>query len=271
MAEHHTTARAVGDYIESVAPKEIGVKGDELGYIYGDSGTPVRGIAVMWNAHTRSIQRAIDAGCNLLIVHETLFFRPQTSGWYDGPQTEDAIEANVRRKALLDEHHLVVYRAHSNWDALRDNGVPDQAVKALAIEGLSVIADEKFFRVHRLPQPMTVRDLAAAAQRGLDLPWFPRMFGDVDREIETFAWLIGGFGGNQVNMPQVAADLGAQCIIIGEMLEWIVIQAIECDMSVIETLHSRSEIPAIKRQAGMLAERFTDLPVHYIDSGALGW
>ena len=42
---------------------------------------------------------------------------------------------------------------------------------------------------------------------------------------------------------------------------------IEMDLPVIESLHSASEIPAIKRQAQMLAERL-DVPVYYIPSGA---
>lgn len=268
---HHTIAQQIGDFIEGVAPIESGSVGDELGFIYGNPDTPVRGVAVMWNAHTRSIQRAIDADCNVLIVHETLFFKPQASTWYEGPQAADDIVANPRRRALLDAHDMVVYRAHSNWDALRVDGVPDQAVKALGIEGLTEVAAQKYFRVHRLPAPMTVSELAACAQRGLAMPWVPRVFGDADKRIETFAWLIGGFGGNQLNMPQAAADLGAQCIIVGEMLEWITIEALECDMAVIETLHSLSEIPALKRQAEMIAAAFAETKVQYIDSGAVGW
>jgi putative NIF3 family GTP cyclohydrolase 1 type 2 len=65
--------------------------------------------------------------------------------------------------------------------------------------------------------------------------------------------------------------MGAEAIIIGEILEWVVIAALECGLEVIATVHSSSEIPAIRRQAEMLAENFPDLPVEYIHSGMMGF
>ena len=62
--------------------------------------------------------------------------------------------------------------------------------------------------------------------------------------------------------------MGAEAIIIGEMSEFIVIACLEMGLPVIETLHSVSEIPGIKRQAVLLAERLPDLPVKYVPSGA---
>ena len=62
--------------------------------------------------------------------------------------------------------------------------------------------------------------------------------------------------------------MGAGAIIIGEMSGFIVIACLERGMPVIESLHSASEIPAIKRQVAMLSQKFPDLPVHYISSGA---
>jgi hypothetical protein len=55
------------------------------------------------------------------------------------------------------------------------------------------------------------------------------------------------------------------------MSEFIVIACLEMGMPVIESLHSVSEIPAIKRQATLLAAQFPDLPVHYIPSGAMAF
>jgi putative NIF3 family GTP cyclohydrolase 1 type 2 len=264
------TARQIADAFEKIAPIESGLPGDELGFIYGEPNTEVSGIACMWNAHAKSIQRAIDYGHNMLIVHEALFYHPQESGWYDGPENSEDIVANRKRRALLDEHGIAVYRSHSNWDALAIDGVPDQAVKALGIGELEVVGSQRFFRVHRLPRDFTVADLATVAGRGLDVEDV-RIYGDRNRSIRNFAFLIGGFGGNQVHMPQAASEMGAEAIIIGEILEWVVIAALECGLEVIATVHSSSEIPAIRRQAEMLSDEFPDLPVEYIHSGMLGF
>jgi len=94
------------------------------------------------------------------------------------------------------------------------------------------------------------------------------VFGDAARRVQCFAFLIGGFGENQFHMPQAARDLGAEALIIGEMSEFIVMAALEMGLPVIESLHSASESPAIRRQAELLGAALPGLDVHYIPSGA---
>lgn len=165
--------------------------------------------------HDHSLAECVDRGLNMLICHEGIFLPPQTSPWYDAPKPEH-IHANIACRALLDEHELVVYRSHSNWDALVDDGVRDQAIAALGIEGLKTIAQRKFFSILELPTPTTVAGLLGTVSTGLGYPDC-RAFGDITKSIRWFSFLIGGFGENQHRMPQVARDLGAEAIIIGEM------------------------------------------------------
>jgi putative NIF3 family GTP cyclohydrolase 1 type 2 len=261
-----TTATDVADVFESIAPQEIGVPGDQLGFLYGDPTTSVSGVACLWNIHTMSLAECAERGLNMLICHEGIWMPEQTSPWYDAPEPQH-IHANVARRALLDEHEFVVYRSHSNWDALTVDGVRDQAIAALGIDGLRPIAERKFFSVLELPAPLSVTDLLRLAESGLGYSGC-RVFGDAEKQIRRFSFLIGGFGENQFHMPQVARDLGAEAVIIGEMSEFIVISCLEMGLPVIETLHSVSEIPAIRRQADLLTERLPDLRVEYVPSGA---
>lgn len=261
-------ASEVAAVLESIAPISTGTPGDQLGFIYGDPNRLVTDVACMWNAHSASIRHAVELGAQMLIVHETLFYATQESNWYVGPRHVDDIPANMHRKILLNRDGLVVYRSHSNWDALDVDGVPDQAVKALGIAGLRVIGRQKFFKVHQMPSPMSLKELSCRAQEALGLP-VVRLFGDTGQQITRFAFLIGGFGENQTHMPQAARELGAEAVIIGEMNEFEVIAAMECGLSVIETLHSRSEIPAIQRQAEMLAGKLPQICFHYVKSGSL--
>ena len=193
----------------------------------------------------------------------------QNSSWYEGP-TKENIHGNNLRTPLLTQQNMVVYRSHSNWDALPRDGVADQAVSVLGIKGLREVARQKYFSVQEIPDAMSVGDLKDRVEAGTEFP-FCRVYGDSKKKIKRFAFLIGGFGSNQFHMPQAARDMGAEAIIIGEMLEVIVIACLEMGMPVIESLHSASEIPAIKRQAEILAERFPQLPVHYIHSGAMAF
>jgi putative NIF3 family GTP cyclohydrolase 1 type 2 len=261
-----TTARDVADVLEAIAPIESGLPDDQLGFVYGDPAKTVQGVGCVWNAHTRSIAACAAQGLDMIICHESIWMPVQDSPWYDGP-TPGEIFSNRARRELLDRHNIVVYRSHSNWDALRDDGVPDQAAAALGIAGLREVGRRRFFTVNELPVPWTVAQLRAAVARGLGYEDC-RIFGDPEASIRRFAFLIGGFGENQYHMPQAARDLGAEALIIGEMSEFIVISALEMGLPVIESLHSASECPAIRRQATMLAERLPDLPVRYVPSGA---
>ena len=259
-------ASDIAKAFEEIAPIGIGLPGDELGFVYGDPETQVSGLACLWNVHAQSLQSCVNKNVNMIICHEGIWMPGQTSGWYRGPDKQD-IHSNGVRKQLLDDHRMVVYRSHSNWDALENDGVADQAVLALGIEGLRTEARQKFFSVQRLPEEMSVAALRERVQDGLTFHSC-RIFGDGEKRIRRFAFLIGGFGENQWHMPQAARDMGAEAVIIGEMSEFIVIACLEMGLPVIESLHSASEIPAIKRQAAMLSERFPDLSVHYIPSGA---
>ena len=264
--QHMTTAREIANLFETIAPIQSGIAGDELGFIYGDPAQEVRGIGCMWIASAAGITAAAQAGLNMLICHEGLWDRPQTSPWYDGP-AEQEIHSNKLRKRLLDQYGMRVYRSHSNWDALKGDGVSDQAVAALGIAGLSEVARQRFFSVQELPQAQTAGWLYQRAREGLGFTGC-RLFGDPDKAIRRFAFLIGGFGENQFHMPQAARDMGAEAIIIGEMSEFVVIDCLEMGLPVIETLHSVSESPAIRRQAALLAERLPNLLVRFIPSGA---
>jgi putative NIF3 family GTP cyclohydrolase 1 type 2 len=261
------TARDIARVFEAIAPLSSGLPGDQLGFQFGNPDQSITGVACLWAAHTASIRAAVEQGLTMLICHEALWSRPDESPWYTVPGEEEIVVNGLRRQ-LLEQHSAVVYRAHSNWDALPVDGVPDQAVAALGITGLREVARERFFSVQELPQPVRVSVLQERAASGLGYRAC-RVFGDAELVIRRFAFLIGGFGENQLHMPQVARALGAEALIIGEMSEFIVLDALEMGLPVIETLHSVSESPAIRRQAAMLAERLPDLPVRFIPSGAL--
>ena len=260
------TARDVACIFEGIAPLNSGISGDQLGFIHGDPDVPVTGVGCAWCVHAQVLRYCSDRDLNMLICHEELWLPAQTSQWYDGP-AEDRIFSNRVRREILAQSGAVVYRSHSNWDALRHFGIADSALAALGREDAKEIGRQKFFSVQELARPLSTEELRARVERGLGYPRC-RVFGDAKRQIRRFAFLIGGFGENQYNMPQAAMEMGAEAIIIGEMSEFIVIACLEMDMPVIESLHSVSEIPGIRSQARLLGERLHPLRVEYVPSGA---
>jgi len=259
-------AREIAGVFEEIAPLDSGIPGDELGFIFGDPEIQVRGVGCMWCAHTGSIQYSAQHDINLIICHEALWLPVQDSPWYQCPD-EARLFSNLKRRELLEKYGITVYRSHSNWDALPVNGIADSAVASLGFDNLRLVAQRKFFAVHELPAPLSVQQLAKRVETALDYN-DSRIFGDKNKSIRRFAFLIGGFGENQLHMPQVAMEMGAEAIIMGEMSEFILMACLEMGMPVIETLHSASEIPGIKCQAKVLAQRLQKLPVRYVPSGA---
>jgi len=259
-------AREIAKVFEEIAPLDSGIPGDELGFIWGDPEIQVRGVGCMWCAHTGSIQYCAAHDINLIICHEALWLPPQDSPWYECPD-KARLFSNQKRRQLLEKHAITVYRSHSNWDALPTYGIADSAVACLGFEKLELVSRRKFFSVHQLPEPLTARQLSEHVEKALDYNE-SRIFGDKDKLFSRFAFLIGGFGENQLHMPQVAMELGAEALIIGEMSEFILMACLEMGLPVIETLHSVSEIPGIKNQTKVLAQRLPHLPVQYVPSGA---
>jgi len=263
------TAHEIALVFEEIAPLDSGVPGDDLGFVWGDRQIQVRGVGCTWCVHTGSIQYCAEHDINLIICHERLWLPAQDSPWYESPD-EVRLLPNQKRRELLEKHNITVYRSHSNWDALPDYGVADSAVACLGLDNLQLISRRKFFSVHELPAPLSVQQLSDHVETALGYDG-TRLFGDKDKQIRRFAFLIGGFGENQRHMPQVAMAMGAEAIIIGGMNEFIVVACLEMGLPVIETLHSVSEIPGIKSQAKVLAERLKGVRVHYVPSGALSF
>ena len=175
------TAKDIATIFEEIAPLDSGILGDQLGFIYGDPSTEVKGIACLWNVHSESLRSCAEHDLNMIICHEGIWHPSQKSPWYEGP-TEDRIYANLKRRKLLEKHGMVVYRSHSNWDALAQDGVHDQAVSSLGIEGLTVVSKQKFFAVVELPESMTVDGLKQRVQQGLGFASC-RLYGDGDKLI----------------------------------------------------------------------------------------
>ena len=255
-------ARDVAAYIEQLAPLDSGIPRDDNGFNYGDPDQAVRGIGVTWMPTTRALEEAARADLNLLVVHEAWWIDEQRSPWYrELPEWSKPV--NLARLRVLVQHGMALYRCHSNWDARPGDGVADQIGPALGWE--REVARGRFVRVFEI-EPVTLAALASSVKTCLELPAV-RVFGELDRKVRFVAPLIGGFGGNQMSIPEEAHRLGAQVVVAGDLVEYVNVHALELGLGVIETLHSATENPAMRRLAELLRDRFPTVPVQYIESG----
>ena len=251
-------------WLEKIAPPDSGIVDDDNRLLLGDENTEIKAVGVAWMATTPVIKEAIEKGVNFLIVHERLFFGHQESDWYEDSE-EDQKEVNKIRKDLLEKNKIAVYRAHSNWDCLREHGVTDSLGFALGYK--KVVRKTKFIKTYEIPTKK-LKAIAEEIKEKLKLQSL-RVYGDLNSQVSRITPLIGGFGGNQKNMPEIAKKHGSQVIIVGDLVEYILIHAQELGISVIETVHSASETPGLKSLFNLLKETFPQIPIYFFNGGCL--
>lgn len=257
------TAKEVEAVVLEIAPLENAHPGDPTGLLYGDPNTQVSGIAVTWTPSVRVLEQAACDGMNFVLTHEIPFFSSVESRWFRTLEENDKPH-NIARRRLLDAYGMVLCRCHSNWD-LSPGGVMESAAKALGLERVA----------HQSPgcatydiEPTTVAELAARAKERLGVPLI-RVTHDTGRTVRRVTLHYGGL----LQMPHgvdEAVLVGADVIICGEALDYSWRAAVDAGIALIETAHVNSENPGMRNFARLLAERFEDLPVRFIDAG-LPW
>jgi len=268
----HPTASEVSDYIDQIAPPDSGVEGDIIGVIRsGDDDHDVKKIAISWALPVDTLLSVRDWGADVIILHEMPIYPNVESPWHDYfPPSE--ILPDMYRAHIVEKWNgpLTIIRAHSNWDARVPEGVPETFGRFI---GLGEPADGgRFTRVYDIPQTTLndMRDRLAPMMAD----WTgttacpPRLFGDPAQSFTRVGLMIGGFGGNQWNMIEELYRLGAQAVIVGDLVEIIAMHALELGIGVIETSHSFTEQPAMETLAAMLSNRFKTVDIKVFKSGA---
>jgi dinuclear metal center YbgI/SA1388 family protein len=177
---------------------------DAPGLLSGDPAAPVSRIHLAVDAVLDTVDEAVDAGAQLLLVHHPLLLRGVTS------VAEDRYKGAVIARLIRGGCALVA--AHTNADIVA-RGTSAVLAERLGVAGTRPIvpgADPALGlgRVGRLTEPTTLG--AFARMIGNALPATAsgvRVAGDYDRAIETVA-LCAGAGDSLLSHPEVlAADV----------------------------------------------------------------
>lgn len=249
------------EVLEEIAPKDSALA-DDLPWTnkvyFGNPEQELSGIAVSWMATGEVIQEAASSGCNLLIVHEDLFYHVETE--HDKVPEEKKVP-NLKRKELLKKTNMVVFRIHSPWDRKEGIGVVDAFISFMGWE--TEKRDFPWVKVCILPKARSIEELAEELKEkiGLKGVWTN---GVSQNKVRRVGIAVGGFGlwGYWV---QTLADMGAEVIVVGETHEYTALFAREYGMGMIEVGHSTMENIGLKKLADTLEERFSLLNVHFID------
>jgi dinuclear metal center YbgI/SA1388 family protein len=207
---------------------------------------PVTRIAAAVDCSQRTIQGAIDAGANLLVVHHGLFW----SG------LQPLTGAHLARVRLLLDHDVALYSAHLPLDAHEALGNSLLLARALGLAPAGGFARYQtiFCGVHGNADLRTddlVRLCGAFARehggQAIASAYAP------DRR--TSRWGIVSGAGISPETLREALDLGLDTIITGEGPHWSAVDAEEKGLVIIYAGHYATETLGVQALAAWLAER----------------
>jgi len=228
------------------------------GIKWGDPDAEVYAVATTWMATMDVINRAAEAGCNVIVAHEPTFYwddvRSEKAEWEIAAEHATPVE---EKKKLLDEHGIGVMRIHDLWDHFPDYGITAGLAQALRWKNRVSGPDE--VPVYRV-RPVPLGEVARHAKVRLRLDAI-RIVGDLSADVTDLALAVGAFGG--LSVVQKAMEQGAQCLIGGECSEWQVVRFCEdTGFGLILLGHAESEEPGMGTMATFLSERLNFKAVH---------
>lgn len=250
--------------------------------LYGNTDKECTGIITTCFASVEVIQRAHELGCNLIIPHEALF-------WNHGDHTkwleDESNTVFLRKKALLDEYGITVWRNHDYIHS----GLPDGKggwydgifrgfleytglLPYYVYEGQTVKYSGMPIKI-KVPN-FTVKQLANMIMEGANLRGI-RLIGNPETVVSNLAIPMHclGFQDNEIitSLEKNRID----CIMTMELIDYTVNEYMRDGMmlkdnkAILAVGHFNLEEPGMKYMLNWLPEALgtNDVPMHFVQSG----
>lgn len=143
--------REIESHLESLSTLDAPTDGVD-GVLAGSRDAPVERAAVAWMPYERTVERAREAGCDLLVTHEPLLYN---TGAHPEPRAERAVVAErmAAKRELVADAGLTVLRCHDAWDLLPGEGVTDRWGRCLGFdEAGETVHSEDYVRIYEVPE-----------------------------------------------------------------------------------------------------------------------
>lgn len=231
----------------------------------GDPSTPVKGIATCMFATMDVLKKAVEKGCNLIVVHEPLYYNhlDETTQFRNDPVFLE------KQKFILD-HKLVIWRFHDYIHSIKPDGILSGMVEKLGWEKYTVNNQLDNFI---LPET-TLTGLLENLKKT-----FPEnavyVVGNPELKLSKVTLAAGAPGsGEHIRLLE---DKNVDVVIAGEAQQWETYEyardAVQQGRSkaVIFLGHISSEEAGMDFCAGWLKTFIKDIPVCYIECGPSYW
>ena len=239
--------------IEAAYPRSAALDFDNVGLLAGRAEKEVNRVYLALDATDAVIDRAIEAGADMLITHHPLIFSPMKR-----VTDEDFIG---RRVVKLIQNDIAYYAMHTNYDVL---GMATLSEKILGIKNSQVLDvtmcedgnEEGIGRVGDLEKPMTLEECCVYVKHKLKLGSL-KVFGDMNGTVSRLAVSPGS--GKSAVAPAIAK--GADVLVTGDIGHHDGLDAVEQGLAVIDAGHYGTEYIFIDDMKHFLEDKLPVLDV----------
>lgn len=245
--------REIIQVIEAAYPREAALDFDNVGLLAGRAEKEVERVYIALDATDAVIDRAAEAGADMLITHHPLIFSPLKK-----ITDEDFIS---RRIVKLIQNDISYYAMHTNYDVL---GMAELSEKILGIQDTEVLdvtmekegKPEGIGRVGKLEKPMTLEECCVYVKHKLNLGSL-KVFGDMSAEVSRLAISPGS---GKTAVPAALAK-GADVLVTGDIGHHDGLDAVEQGLAIIDAGHYGTEYIFIDDMKHFLEEKLPVLEV----------
>ena len=238
---------------QAAYPRSAALDFDNVGLLAGRAGKEVNRVYLALDATDAVIDRAIEAGADMLITHHPLIFSPMKR-----VTDEDFIG---RRVVKLIQSDIAYYAMHTNYDVL---GMATLSEKILGIKNSQVLDvtmcedgnEEGIGRVGDLEKPMTLEECCVYVKHKLKLGSL-KVFGDMNGTVSRLAVSPGS--GKSAVAPAIAK--GADVLVTGDIGHHDGLDAVEQGLAVIDAGHYGTEYIFIDDMKHFLEDKLPVLDI----------
>lgn len=222
------------DIMQSHFPEHIQEEWDKTGFQLGDRQQKVSKIMVGLDADIRTLDEAIDQGCDMLVTHHPFLFNKLDLDFKTST-------GRFIQKAIM--HHIAVYSAHTNLDKVAMNV---WLAEAMQLRHIEVCEDDGLVRKGQLSQPMSMNDFVSHLKQTLHVD-VVKVAGKKDA-IQSVA-VCGGSGSDYIDVLKNQVD----AYVTGDLKYHAGMQAYDDDFLLVDVGH-HVEVIMVKKLADILRE-----------------
>jgi putative NIF3 family GTP cyclohydrolase 1 type 2 len=231
----------------------------------GDPETQVTGIATCMFATMDVLKKAVDIGCNLIIVHEPIYYNHE-----DNTKNLQADPVFKEKKQFITDHKLVIWRFHDYIHSIQPDAILSGMVRKLKWKEYVV---NNHFDQFDLPET-TLKGLLENLKLTFPKTTFS-VIGNPEMKL-IHVRLAPGAPGTSYHL-KLLADKNVDVVIGGESPQWETYEYIRDaviqgkNKAVIFIGHIPSEESGMDFCADWLKQFITSVPIAFIECGPSYW